>query len=1146
MFINSIFLPKNISDQTPPEGVAGNIGNFSHLFSNVFRIVKDKQENSLPFKLVNLSSESIENPQNELLKVSLLSDNKVPLENTNISMIVAAFLSKLNPGEFTEELADVNKVKVNEKIPKYFSLSKNEFIKEIKNIIESLKKGDPKSLENVEILLIANGQSIKINPLTTNAVDLENWVTEQLQSNTDFEILVKNGQKKLAVDIQPIKIETVKTEKPADVISVVNDNHKNDEATTQSISRNSTHTTMVLNNSDLKKSSLQQPKIDSKPIIVVSENPTAANNIIMSEPEINKLDTADLEVSSKVKTGQLLKDTVSINSEVNQKLDINKTNTSNDVSVLKSGFKKEFIPKIQNEIIPELKASTQKNIVAIESNNLTSKNILSEYMVNSNIKTANVKTENNANNPEVDTLPKSNAELKQILEVKENELIQPGKPISFKTNQKITTVSINKNTIQDKAGLSDLIGKTDVKEIDISIQGNPKSTSTNTSKIKNEYQTELNSAKENITKSQTPVLNIDVKKVLSTNRELKRPVVKNTNEFENTKTEKSLGAISEKSVFPKIELNKASAINQQIAEENTGAISREKIEVENKNSGPIKASPVDLLKPKSEINVSETSKKISAPENNTDQKPTDLKSNPLKTFIENELVKSEKLVLPKIELNKTPANNQQAVKENAGTTSNEKIEIGNKNLESVKDSPVDSLKPKSETNVIDTSRKSLTPEIKTEQKPIEVKSNFHITEDETPKIQNKDSVKEVITNNIKESIKEGVTLKINTGTINKESEKTEVQSSNSSDMTLKNVKERLAVENLRTSLKETVNYKINPESVAKIQVENNNVKIDFMQRRIYSQIPPLEVMAAEAEVKQVKNSVLSVETNKNETTQHIDELVKSGQSTIEQKPKNEKQVWVKVSLEKNDNETVSEVRKSAHQQNKITIDESTDGMKKDFDQNNYSEKQSHEYQKSKPQNISVESNQNTEQKSTVQAQSSSNQDLVSNIKADLKTENNPFKSALHNEETKFTSRTAEMVEKIKVISSGEMVREISKVFESGEKQSIILRLVPKELGSIKVMLDTIDNVLTARVEVENETVGHIVRNNVEQLKQNLLQSGVHVNSINISYHNSDQKQHGFNNQKRKNSEHLPDNDLEEIDEAIVSKKMGYNTYEYLA
>ncbi len=131
-------------------------------------------------------------------------------------------------------------------------------------------------------------------------------------------------------------------------------------------------------------------------------------------------------------------------------------------------------------------------------------------------------------------------------------------------------------------------------------------------------------------------------------------------------------------------------------------------------------------------------------------------------------------------------------------------------------------------------------------------------------------------------------------------------------------------------------------------------------------------------------------------------------------------------------------------------------------------------------------------------------------------------------------------------SSGEMVREVYKVLESGEKQSIVLRLVPKELGAIKVMLDTIDNVLTAKVEVENESVGSVIRNNVDQLKHNLAQSGVYVNSINISYHNSDQKQHGFNNQKRKNPAYLENNDLEEVDETIVTKKMGYNTYEFLA
>jgi hypothetical protein len=77
MFINSIFLPKNISDHTLPEGINGNIGDFSHLFSNVFCIVNDEQESTIPFKLLNVESDSTANTQNQLLTVSLLSDNKL-------------------------------------------------------------------------------------------------------------------------------------------------------------------------------------------------------------------------------------------------------------------------------------------------------------------------------------------------------------------------------------------------------------------------------------------------------------------------------------------------------------------------------------------------------------------------------------------------------------------------------------------------------------------------------------------------------------------------------------------------------------------------------------------------------------------------------------------------------------------------------------------------------------------------------------------------------------------------------------------------------------------------------------------------------------------------------------------------------------
>jgi len=277
----------------------------------------------------------------------------------------------------------------------------------------------------------------------------------------------------------------------------------------------------------------------------------------------------------------------------------------------------------------------------------------------------------------------------------------------------------------------------------------------------------------------------------------------------------------------------------------------------------------------------------------------------------------------------------------------------------------------------------------------------------------------------------------------------------------------------------------------------------------------------------------------------IDELVKTITNQVEQKPKEEKQVWVKVSVEKNETENSADLKKSNQHKHKITIN--ADDVKKEFSSPNNSQDEQKENPKYKPQTSSVDSSQSADTKSNVQTQNNTNQqEVVSSIKPEHKTDQSQFRSELHNENVKYSSRAAEMVEKVKVISSGEMVREVYKVLENGEKQSVVLKLVPKELGAIKVMLDTVDNVLTAKVEVESETVGQVIRNNVEQLKQNLLQSGVHVNSISISYSSSQQKQHGFNNQKKKNGGYQQENDLEEVDEAIITKKLGYNTYEYLA
>jgi hypothetical protein len=1216
-----------------PQDISGKIGNFSHLFSNVFRIVKDDQENPAPFQLANISSESTADTQNELLKVSLLSDSKINLDNQNISLIVTAFLSKLNSGEFAEALPDTEKLKVDAKIPKYFSLSKDEFIKEIKSIIDTLKNGDLKNLENVEISLIANGQSIKINPLTANVVDLENWVTEQFQSNPDFEILVKSEQKKLAIDVEHIKNETIKSDKPVEIISVITE--KNIESETKPISvKNVVEPVSGLKITSTEGSAFEQPITDLKqtyvnvngeivkPVNQTLQNPANLVHKNDSQPSLSKNITNDksikVELINPEKTGVELHSEVAgkIKPEQSESMNNNLTNTKKvETQNISSGtfdLKNKIVSETLSELNPKPETLFKNEKNSSVSSSLNLKKTEPEKSFDTSIKNLNTEVKVRSNVLQTDELLKSTETVKQSSEVNVKNESHADTKISVKANHKINMISLNKNDIKEKVALNELIEKTNVKSVEVNVQKNTKATNVSVPKIQDEYQQDTTSLKDNTSKVQSPVLNSEVKKVLLTNPESNQPTIKKDYESGNIKV---ADVKSEKPVSVTLE-EKPIVIKTEVI---TKVIDTPKLQSE----------------PKLKVQQEYLSEKV-------------LSGTEKNVLPKNEFAGIQKIELTKNELLKPINNNQPTPKENAAFASDEKIISGKNNIEQNKTVLNESNKAKFEAIVNPFSKRIVPPETKNELPTIDLKTNSQINENKKLEVEpnnysksvSKENVKESVVpksnvqlvddsteelfsnKTVKENVSEAATPKTKSNFINKPSEKSEFNSTSESEIANTNQKEKAVVENLRTGLKEfvsdeskqnsvnqnqvnnktvkenvlettTLNTKPNfinkpsdkseftstpkseiansnqkektiveslrtglkefvsdeskQNSVNQNQVNNNTVKVDFMQRRVYSQIPPLEVIANEAEVKNVKNSVLNVESNDGKNVQSLDEPLKSTSNSIEQKPKNEKQVWVKVSLEKNENEVLGENKKPSLSHNKITIDASRDGMKKDSDQNNYSEKELREYAKPKPQTVSVETSQNTEVKDITQNQSTPiQQDLTAGLKSEIKIENNIFKSALHNEETKFTSHAAEMVEKVKIISSGEMIREIYKVIENGDKQSIVLRLVPKELGAVKIMLDTIDNVLTAKVEVENETVGQIIRNNVDQLKHSLLQSGVHVNSINISYQNSDQKQHGFNNHKRKNPAYQQENEIEELDETIVTKKFGYSTYEFLA
>jgi flagellar hook-length control protein FliK len=90
-------------------------------------------------------------------------------------------------------------------------------------------------------------------------------------------------------------------------------------------------------------------------------------------------------------------------------------------------------------------------------------------------------------------------------------------------------------------------------------------------------------------------------------------------------------------------------------------------------------------------------------------------------------------------------------------------------------------------------------------------------------------------------------------------------------------------------------------------------------------------------------------------------------------------------------------------------------------------------------------------------------------------------------------------------------------------------------------------VLTAKIEVENDTVKQIIQSNVEQLKQSLNENGIQLATINISLSNSEHRSARSQFQKKKNSSSENDKkvDIDSGTEIKPKKQYGYNTYEYL-
>lgn len=140
----------------------------------------------------------------------------------------------------------------------------------------------------------------------------------------------------------------------------------------------------------------------------------------------------------------------------------------------------------------------------------------------------------------------------------------------------------------------------------------------------------------------------------------------------------------------------------------------------------------------------------------------------------------------------------------------------------------------------------------------------------------------------------------------------------------------------------------------------------------------------------------------------------------------------------------------------------------------------------------------------------------------------------------------ELTGNVREIKAADIYKELFKLAEKKEKQSITLQLIPKKLGRVKVVVDIIDQMLQTKIEVENESAKQLLQNNMDALKQSLNQSGIQLSSYTISLSNPNSKNFKPFAAKKKVSGNEDMENNENENTPVSGKKMGYNTYEYLA
>ena len=157
-----------------------------------------------------------------------------------------------------------------------------------------------------------------------------------------------------------------------------------------------------------------------------------------------------------------------------------------------------------------------------------------------------------------------------------------------------------------------------------------------------------------------------------------------------------------------------------------------------------------------------------------------------------------------------------------------------------------------------------------------------------------------------------------------------------------------------------------------------------------------------------------------------------------------------------------------------------------------------------------------------------------------------IKEADPNPSTNFITAKVNIKEQFQPELNSKLLHEISEMVISDKKDKVIINLEPASLGKIKIAIEIIENKINAQLKVENHAAKEMLQNQTEFLKDSLSQNGLQLNSLNISLQNSESKNGKAEREKRKETNTEKVEIKEKPANAISSKTMGYNTYEFIA